>query len=149
VKSADPYARDRHALRARWRAETVRRTSAELRRATERGGQDELVGRVAVDWRRLSDGPTDLLAKLPAIGLLAGPVRWGFDQASRFDPYTEISKMELEVSGLVTGKLLRLRAAPAESTALHWEFSGRQADWWARLEVQKDAVALPGDFTGS
>jgi hypothetical protein len=81
-------------------------------------------------------------------GLLAGTVRRGFDRVGALGSYTELDEMELEVSGLVTGEALLLRAAPSGSGALYWEFSGARGDWWTRLKVARDGVAGPVDFTG-
>lgn len=121
-----------------------------LRRDAGGDGPDEIIGKVAVDWRRLSDGPADLIGKVPLIGdLLATPVRWGTRLVGDLDSYTELDEMELEVNGLVTGEPVRLRAAPAAGGAMHWEFSGRRSDWWARLKVQRDGVALPREFARS
>jgi hypothetical protein len=136
--SGDP---DAHVLRARWRADSDRRTHAELRVPPRPGGPAEpggagVIGRITVTWQGISDGFLK-----PFLGVLSGSLGIG-----NADPATEMGEIEIEIDESVAGRPLTLRTRRAGNKPLHWEVRGSPADWWSRVVVFRDGAPTPREF---
>ncbi len=147
-KSGEPQ---RHVFRARWRADSGRRTHAELREPVGRGvspadadAADAVVGRITVTWRNVSDGLGSVLG-----GLLNRSVPRPLRQMWDPDPALDLSEIEIDILQSVTGKPLSRSTRKAGITAAYWKVNADPADWWTSVVVYRDGVPILGEFGGT
>lgn len=132
-------------LRAHWRADSDRRTHAELGELPGHGDGEAgpVLGRITVTWRNMSDG----LSGVPILGsLLSNPATRSLRQVWNPDPAVDLGEITIEIDESVTGRPLRGSTRRAGSTTEYWKVSGGPADWWTSVVVQRDGVPIPAEF---